>query len=455
MLRSLVKKWVSSVEAAEKNTTNQAQRVPTEKVTAKGAQLQTSENTSPEPKPKPVAQSESSVSSSDFQKRPNGRVASPVKWYDETKGFGFLEAEEGDLFFHVTDIVDGSIPAPKATYWYEVGKGKDGRPAAKNVATSPSPILEQEQEVDEIHDLYKWAYMPLFSRDKASKAISELSDLALPEDWRYRDSSNEDVDEFGVLRSYIRFSFTRLTHEGKITEGEQFAVFNTGLVDRFYEPIYALFEKNSRPTPKWKWKSFCVAGQGPDGKLLTRTFDQLPPAANFFTDLDDIYFDADAPFDEDVNHIVIDGIRRDRYPHEFLEKYAGGFSKLEYESSPNEYLAKIADALNEDDDMFRNLRDRLSRAISLARRRARWNYRAVVPQYYPRHNKMSFLLPLSLVNDSKIDAALVVQAYRIDGNLRYQGFTIFPLSYAYKNARLVAKPISDWLDPEKILNPDK
>lgn len=107
--------------------------------------------------------------------------------------------------------------------------------------------------------------------------------------------------------------------------------------------------------------------------------------------------------------------------------------------------------LNQNDAMYRRLRNRLKDAILLARKRVSWNYRAVVPQYYPKHNLMSFLLPISLSDDTKVDAALVVQSIRVDGKLRYQGYTIYPLAYAYRNARLVAKPISDWLDPERIL----
>lgn len=451
MIRRFVEQWASSVKAAEKSTKNPVRKEPSERATAKVVHPQTSVSTHHEQKPKLDEKSESSRNSNDLHKQPAGRLSSSLKWFNEEKGYGFLDTDDGDLFLHISDVVDDSKPVQNAVYWYEVGKGNDGRPAAKNASLSASPVLENEQDVEDVHDLFQWAYIPLFSHGRISKAISDLNRLALDEDWRYRENSDESVDDFGVLRSYIRFTFTRLTYEDKIVEGENFAVFNTGLVDRFYEPIYALFERNKRPVPPWSWRSFCVAGQGAEGKLLTRTFDTLPDAACYFENIDDIYFDADAPFDEDVNHIVLDGIKRDRYPHEFLREYAGGFSQDEYTANPDKYLSEIADELDRNDAMFRRLRNRLSDAIRLARRRARWNYRAVVPQYYPRHNKMSFLLPLSLFEDTKIDAALVVQAYRIDGNLRYQGFTIFPLSYAYRNARLVAKPISDWLDPEKIL----
>jgi hypothetical protein len=320
--------------------------------------------------------------------------------------------------------------------------------ASLKVGATDAPIPAVEHDTKELFD---WAFIPLFSRDTTSKAISDLASLALTEDWRYRESPAEEFDDFGILRNYIKFTFTRLRHEGKVITGDRFATFNTGLVDRFYEPIYALFEKNDRATPPWKWRSFCVSGQGEEGKLLARTFEPLPKAASYFTNIDDLYFDAEAPFDEDLDHIVLDGIRRDRYPHYFLETYAGGFSLQEYLANRDSYLAVIADRLNQNDAMYRRLRNRLKDAIQLARKRVSWNYRAVVPQYYPKHNLMSFLLPISLSDDTKVDAALVVQSIRVDGKLRYQGYTIYPLAYAYRNARLVAKPISDWLDSEMIL----
>lgn len=377
-----------------------------------------------------------------------------MKFFLADKNYGFLLNPTGgkDILIHRNGVIDGTVPQKGAVYWFDLGEDRQQRPCAVNaslkVGATDTPIPAVDHDTKELFD---WAFIPLFSRDTTSKAISDLASLALTEDWRYRESPAEEFDDFGILRNYIKFTFTRLRHEGKVITGDRFATFNTGLVDRFYEPIYALFEKNDRATPPWKWRSFCVSGQGEEGKLLARTFEPLPKAASYFTNIDDLYFDADAPFDEDLDHIVLDGIRRDRYPHDFLETYAGGFSLQEYLANRDSYLAGIADRLDQNDAMYRRLRNRLKDAILLARKRVSWNYRAVVPQYYPKHNLMSFLLPISLSDDTKVDAALVVQSIRVDGKLRYQGYTIYPLAYAYRNARLVAKPISDWLDPERIL----
>lgn len=121
-------------------------------------------------------------------------------------------------------------------------------------------------------------------------------------------------------------------------------------------------------------------GQGMEGKFLGRTFSVLPDPAQYFKGIDDIYFDATASFTEDVEHIVLDGIRNDRYPHEFLAEYAGGFEKAEYDKAQQQYLRNVAERVEQDDELFRRFRNRLSDAIKLARRRAQWNYRAVVPQ---------------------------------------------------------------------------
>lgn len=448
---SLGKAAETPPRAAEANTRSQDQRDPTAKVTERAAPLPTSASTSPEPKHKLAETTESSAGSSEPVE---ARLSAEVKFFLADKNYGFLLNPAGgkDILIHRNGVIDGTVPQKGAVYWFDLGEDRQQRPCAVNASLKVGATNAQIPAVDhDTKELFDWAFIPLFSRDTTSKAISDLASLALPEDWRYRESATEEFDDFGILRNYIKFTFTRLRHEGKVKVTERFATFNTGLVDKFYEPIYALFEKNDRPSPPWKWRSFCVNGQGEDGKLLTRTFESLPEAANYFSGVDDLFFNASAPFEEDIDHIVLDGIKRDRYPHNFLDQYAGGFSIHEYQSDREAYLSSISERLVRDDAMYRKLRNRLKDAILLARKRAGWNYRAVVPQYYPKHNMMSFLLPISLLDDTKVDAALVVQSMRVDGKLRYQGYTIYPLAYAYRNARLVAKPISDWLDPDRIL----
>lgn len=62
-------------------------------------------------------------------------------------------------------------------------------------------------------------------------------------------------------------------------------------------------------------------------------------------------------------------------------------------------------------------------------------------------NKGSLLLPLSLVNEDKVDLALIVEKLPSGA---YQGHTVLPLNLAYSNSRLVARPDSDWLITDAI-----
>ena len=84
-------------------------------------------------------------------------------------------------------------------------------------------------------------------------------------------------------------------------------------------------------------------------------------------------------------------------------------------------------------------------AIQIALKRVRWNFRTAIPCYFPKGNCMSLMLPLCLEDDSKTDAALVVQK---NPSGSYQGQTVLHLDQAYLDARLICRPNMDWLKNE-------
>ena len=58
-----------------------------------------------------------------------------VKFFNTTKGFGFITQDEGeDLFFHISEI-QGQEPRDGDKVEFEVGEGKKG-PCAVNVRVS-------------------------------------------------------------------------------------------------------------------------------------------------------------------------------------------------------------------------------------------------------------------------------------------------------------------------------
>src|SRR5690606_18805432 len=105
--------------------------------------------------------------------------------------------------------------------------------------------------------------------------------------------------------------------KGKILYADDFAAFNTGLVDKRYEPIFALFIKSGDYTQEWKLFDFCIAGEGAAGKNLIRHFQTKPERAHYFDNIANMLYDTRAEKPEmDIKHIILDNV--DRLPKTFI-----------------------------------------------------------------------------------------------------------------------------------------
>ena len=92
----------------------------------------------------------------------------------------------------------------------------------------------------------------------------------------------------------------------------------------------------------------------------------------------------------------------------------------------------------------------LEKAIELAKRMAKRNFKYIAPMYRPQKNGIQLLMPIYLNGSYKQapDFALVLTPE--DGI--YLPETILPIEGAYQNARLIAMPDEAWLKPETIFN---
>jgi cold shock CspA family protein len=390
-----------------------------------------------------------------------------IQRYIRDKGFGFFE---DDIFFHIRDVRNGdsyffSLRTHQYTASFEVeeSSSKPGTFVAKNVeilsANSKDNIsaVEKKPSRDSNINLTDWATISNYA-----STLNTLKALALEENWYYGEvpPSNGFLP---ILDNYLKFTFKRIVAENKIEYGtdsstnSEYSAFNTGLVDSKYEDIYALFEKCEGKyldaSPPWHLKNFTVAGEGYDGKLLTRAFNPLPKRAQYFTDIKHMLYDQETgDLTCDLEHIIAD--RTFRLPYSFIKTNCpNNFTLIDNDDIDSirekekeaqiEYFNKLGRKIREDSYVYNAFVNRLKDAIALAKKRVVWNYKTAIPMYFPGRNTGSLLLPLSLLDEKNVDLALVVER---NPNGSYQGHTVITLEMAHNNARLVTRPDSDWLN---------
>lgn len=242
--------------------------------------------------------------------------------------------------------------------------------------------------------LYDFIYMKDYNKN-----ISDLAEMALSEKWTFQSEENNSI-----LKKYLSKTLERILEENKIVTTDNFCAFNTGLFTPNYESIYLLAEKSSGQnlSKEWTFKEFCT-----EYRFDSTDISNLPERANYFEDPSLLLFDWHYPVRVQYGHIL------DENQHRLPDCIANSKMKLK---------------------LFTGIVDTsIKRVIS--------NYKLAVPQYY--EGKIQLLIPLFFEDDNKPELALVVT--KKDGY--YQGHTCLTLEMAYNNARLIAKPESNWLVP--------
>lgn len=287
--------------------------------------------------------------------------------------------------------------------------------------------------------------------------LQDLADMALEEQW---DFTTSDQKNHYILKKYIQYTFHRLQLENKvsISMDRRLAAFNTGLVDPFYDYIYACFVPNQHGSSPWLFKEFALAGSSGLGKQLVNRFNPLPQAASYFNRKEDLLYDLEKDLHIDYDHILLENLNR------FSESFLG--QQFYDDPHAQHLLGQITQRQEKNRDtsaavddlrhylskslfLYNRLKNRLDDAIEVAKKQVRWNFNVAIPSYYPSRNSMNLMLPLQLSCRGVVDNVLVVELTPA-GN--YQGQTLLTLEQAYIDARLICYPGTSWLSPDRIRN---
>lgn len=316
--------------------------------------------------------------------------------------------------------------------------------------------------------------------------LKSLADHAEPEQWGF----SGDTNDYTILWNYIRYTFYRLEFESKIVIDEEngYASFDTGLLSRrFGDPLFAVFEPNHNSKAKQKWKFNCFCSTFQEGTPAERnTAAKLtikPQMPSYFTNIYDTIFDPDADMQINYEHIFRDNLERfplrwvhaqcDSWPRtqaimkqiDALESKIADQKKLNDSGSPlltsllaqrKNLFKQLGAAVNDttDDDMqtlFDNMIYNLRGCIEKTLMRSRRNHQLAEPCFFPTRNVMSMLLPIRLFRSDAPDLALVLERQK---STIYIGRTVITMAMAYKNARLIRRFSSDWLNNYSIQDDD-
>lgn len=261
--------------------------------------------------------------------------------------------------------------------------------------------MSREDKYLDTIDIYDYMYWGDYNLQ-----IQKLAEKALPEKWSF-----ENKDDNYILKNYLKYTFKKLQEENKVIETDTYCTFDTGLFSKYYEPIYAYGEINKNTTEnaaKWYFKGFKDTYE-----LGSLDIEKFPERADYFSDPTRLVFNWHLNVNKNYKHILDDLDTSQRLP----------------------------DSIKNSDRPLETLKGVIDTAIQ----KVIVNYKLAVPHYY--QNKIQLLVPLCFGRDDNPDVALVLDLMK---NGYYQATTCLSMEMAYMDARLIAKPESNWLIAENI-----
>lgn len=269
----------------------------------------------------------------------------------------------------------------------------------RNGKINKTNTVLEEYKMSELYDYMYWG--------DYNKQIESLANKAMEEIWSF-----EGNNDYIILKNYLSYTFDRLQKENKVIETDKYCLFNTGLFTSNYVPIYTygeLNKSNLSNAQKWYFKGF-----KDEYELSSIDVDvDFPERADYFTDTTLLVFDWHCKIHVNYDHILTD-----------LDTYK-----------------RLPDYIKNSDRPLDTLKGYIDTAIQ----RVTANYKLAVPHYY--QEKIQLMIPLCFNPNDVPDVALVLEKRK--GN-HYQAKTCLTMEMAYMDARLIAKPESNWLIAENI-----
>ncbi len=289
---------------------------------------------------------------------------------------------------------------------------------------------------------YKKLYIGDMVFDEISKMnnfLSELSRASIVENWDFKNYDSKIANP--ILKNYLENSYYQLFFEDKIiiNNHEKKMCLNTGLMDSYFNELLLECDIHySEDDVLFPFEFHNPLIRNGSERLFIYYLDnKQPQMASFYQKPDDLYFNweiAQRPdgisisdqhiFEENlerINDSIADKSNR-------FEKNPVGISKCK--------------------QMFETT---LKNSIKLAKR----NFKLVAPQFWSETGTIQYLMPIYLEGkceeNAKKEISLPNVALSLEySNGKYLGKTILTLDMAYQNARVIARPDSFWLLPERI-----
>ena len=144
---------------------------------------------------------------------------------------------------------------------------------------------------------------------------------------------------------------------------------------------------------------------------FVRCCPKLPEMAFYYDDPSKLIYDVRKELVVNIEHMIVDNKSRFPAPYNTMPDY--------------------------------NLKLYIDGCVKAAIERVRRNYKVAIPQYFLTTGTIQLLIPLCLTDPNTADLAIVVEDY---GSM-YRASTCLTLDMAMNNARLLARPDRDWLNP--------